>query len=86
MQWTTATTPRRLGLAHRRRIEHAVLLLATALLASCGESATIPLRAGIGSAPQLPKPNPTLISTVNIAPAIGWSDGTAPAAAAGFQV
>ena len=86
MQWTTATTPRRLGLAHRRRIEHAVLLLATALLASCGESATIPLRAGIGSAPQLPKPNPTLISTVNIAPAIGWSDGTAPTAAAGFQV
>ena len=86
MQWTTATTPRRLGLAHRRRIEHAVLLLATALLASCGESATIPLRAGIGSAPQLPKPNPTLISTVNIAPAIGWSDGAAPTAAAGFQV
>ena len=86
MQWTTATTPRRLGLAHRRRIEHAVLLLATALLASCGESATIPLRAGIGDAPQLPKPNPTLIPTVNIAPAIGWSDGTAPTAAAGFQV
>ncbi len=86
MQSTIASTARLPGSTHRRRIEHAVLLLIIASLASCGESATIPLRAGIGDAPQLPKPNPTLIPTVNIAPAVGWPDGTAPTAAAGFQV
>jgi glucose/arabinose dehydrogenase len=34
----------------------------------------------------LPEPNKTLIPTVNIAPAIGWPDGTKPTAAAGTQV
>ena len=86
MQCTIATTPRVPGAGHRRRIEHALLFLVIASVAGCGERATIPLRAGIGDAPQLPTPNPTWIPTVNIAPAVGWPNGTAPTAAAGFQV
>ena len=86
MQCTNAISPRQPGLTQRRRIEYVLLLLIVASLAACGESATIPLRAGIGNTPQLPKPNSTLIPTVNIAPAVGWPDGTAPTAAAGFQV
>lgn len=41
---------------------------------------------GTGPNPKLPEPNPTLIPTVNIAPAIGWPQGAKPQAAAGTQV
>ncbi len=55
-------------------------------LAACGERATLPVQAGIGPQPTLPSPNPTLIPTVNIAPAKGWPAGTTPTAAAGLAV
>ena len=54
--------------------------------AACGERATLPVQAGIGRQPTLPPPNPTLIPTVNIAPAKGWPAGTTPTAAAGLAV
>ncbi|MGH8612084.1 MAG: PQQ-dependent sugar dehydrogenase, partial [Gammaproteobacteria bacterium] len=54
--------------------------------AACGERATLPVQAGIGPQPTLPSPNPTLIPTVNIAPAKGWPAGTIPIAAAGLAV
>jgi hypothetical protein len=38
-------------------------------LLACGERATLPVEAGMGRRPTLPAPNPTLIPTVNIAPA-----------------
>ncbi len=40
---------------------------------ACSEMATVPEQAGIGPHPTLPPPNPTLIPTVNIAPAKGWT-------------
>ena len=55
-------------------------------LAGCGEVATLPESAGIGPQPALPQPNQTLIPTVNIAPAKGWSAGATPIAAAGLAV
>ncbi|MGE4064643.1 MAG: sorbosone dehydrogenase family protein [Rhodospirillaceae bacterium] len=39
-----------------------------------------------GPRPLLPAPKSSLIPTVDIAPAVGWPDGAAPAAAPGFRV
>ena len=55
-------------------------------LIGCSEKATVPANAGFGLRPTLPAPNPTLIPTVNIAPAKGWPAGTTPTAAAGLSV
>jgi glucose/arabinose dehydrogenase len=55
-------------------------------LYSCGGLATLPESAGFGPAPALPPPQPTLIPTVQIAPAIGWPSGATPVAAAGLTV
>jgi glucose/arabinose dehydrogenase len=65
-----------------------LLLLSSLMLniIACGERATLPLEAGMGPRPTLPAPNPTLVPTVNIAPAKGWPDGAKPAAAAGLSV
>jgi glucose/arabinose dehydrogenase len=64
----------------------AVVVVAVALtLSSCGERATLPVSAGMGPAPTLPKPARTLLPTVNIADAIGWL-GSAPKAAEGLRV
>jgi len=62
------------------------LLVLTAALAACGDTATLPLAAGMGPRPQLPEPHKTLIPTVNVAPAKGWSSGDKPIAAAGLTV
>ena len=64
----------------------AVLLASALLLAACGETAKLPPEAGIGPTPQLPAPNKTLIPTVNIAPATGWTDTAGPSAPTGFTV
>jgi glucose/arabinose dehydrogenase len=56
------------------------------LLSACGESATLPVDAGTGGAPQLPPPVRTALPTVNIAPARPWPQGTQPIAAAGTAV
>lgn len=50
------------------------------------ESATVPVEQGYGPNPVLPRPNATLIPTVNIAPASSWATGTAPIPAAGLSV
>ncbi len=55
-------------------------------LDACGEVATLPEQAGVGAHPKLPPPNPTLLPTVNIAPAKGWPAGATPRAAAGLAV
>ncbi|HEY0833826.1 MAG TPA: sorbosone dehydrogenase family protein [Azospirillum sp.] len=61
-------------------------VVAASILAGCGETATLPVAAGIGPNPTLPPPRETLIPTVNIAPAKGWPAGTMPAAAPGLTV
>jgi len=64
----------------------AAIVVAVALtLTSCGERAKLPVSAGMGPAPTLPKPVKTLLPTVKIADAIGWL-GSAPKAAEGLQV
>ena len=55
-----------------------------ASLTACGETARLTIDAGTGPSPQLPAPNKTLIPTVNIAPAKGWSEGSKPLAPAGL--
>ncbi|MEO8058456.1 MAG: sorbosone dehydrogenase family protein [Burkholderiales bacterium] len=57
-----------------------------AVLAACGEVATLPVSAGTGPQPTLPAPAPSLIPTVNIAKAKGWAPGATPTTAAGTQV
>jgi glucose/arabinose dehydrogenase len=50
------------------------------------ESAKVPLAQGYGPKPVLPKPNPTAIPTIKIAPARGWAEGATPRAAPGLSV
>jgi glucose/arabinose dehydrogenase len=61
-------------------------VLVLAALAGCGESAKLPLSAGMGPDPALPPPNKTLIPTLHIATAKGWPEGAKPVAATGTSV
>lgn len=69
-----------------RRRASLLLAVAVTALVACGESATLPVSAGIGPEPELPPPNPTLLPTVNVAPATGWPEGGEPVAAPGLEV
>ena len=64
----------------------ALVPLAALVLAACGETAKLPFEAGVGPTPQLPAPNKTLMPTVKISEATGWTDTAGPTAAAGFKV
>jgi len=55
-------------------------------IVACCEKAILPEQAGFGPNPTLPPPNPTLLPTVNIAPARGWLEGATPKVAAGLAV
>lgn len=61
-------------------------LLSLLALSACVEQARLPAQAGTGADPELPQPNRTLIPTVDIAPAVGWSDGATPTPAVGTEV
>ncbi len=58
----------------------------TLSVVACGDVATLPEKADTGPRPTLPPPKPTLIPTVNVAPARGWPAGAAPIAATGLAV
>ena len=60
--------------------------LGAALLAGCGETAKLTVDAGTGPRPMLPPPSPSLLPTVNIAPAKGWPSDGRPTAAVGLEV
>jgi glucose/arabinose dehydrogenase len=60
--------------------------LAAAALAACGGPEPLPPQVGFGPEPVLPLPQQAMVSTVNIAPAVGWADGQQPHAAEGFTV
>jgi glucose/arabinose dehydrogenase len=62
------------------------ILLAVVGLTACAESARFSFHAGVGPDPLLPPPHPTLVPTVNIAPAKGWPAGATPIAADGLKV
>ncbi len=65
----------------RRLMRRALALRCIGLLVlglgGCGNTATLPVKAGIGPDPTLPPPVHTLLPTVNIAPAKGWPAGAA---------
>jgi len=61
-------------------------IVAVTLLVGCGESAKLPEAAGYGPAPKLPAPDKTVIPTIHVAPAQGWSNGKQPTAAEGMRV
>lgn len=63
-----------------------VLVPVLLMLAACLESATLTVDEGSGPQPKLPEPNPQLIPTIKIAPAIGWSAGATPSPVSGLSV
>jgi glucose/arabinose dehydrogenase len=69
-----------------RFLPYTLLLSVILALVGCHASARLPEAAGFGPRPELPDPNPTLIPTVNIAPAVGWPPRTTPRAAPGLKV
>ncbi len=63
-----------------------VAVVAALALSACGSAAKLQVENGTGPDPTLPPPEKSLIPTVRIAPAVGWSDGGTPVAADGTQV
>ncbi len=63
-----------------------VLLTVLPFLAACGETTNVPWTAGTGPNPQLPAPKKTLLPTMKVADAVGWSAGAMPTPAAGLKV
>src|SRR5262245_55660771 len=58
----------------------------TALLSACGDTSQLAPEAAVGPTPTLPEPTETLIPTVKVASAIGWSGNAKPKAADGLSV
>jgi glucose/arabinose dehydrogenase len=58
----------------------------TITMVACGASEPLPEGASFGANPTLPAPDTSLIPTVRIAPAKGWSGDKTPKAAEGFKV
>lgn len=66
---------------------HGVLLTAVAIsFVGCGATARLAVSDGIGPKPVLPPPRTSLIPTVNVVTAKGWSGDERPAAAEGLNV
>lgn len=61
-------------------------LLVALALSACGEQATLPVSAGTGPDPVLPPPVETLIPTIVLARAAGWSTDERPDPAPGLAV
>ncbi|KQR12944.1 MULTISPECIES: PQQ-dependent sugar dehydrogenase [Xanthomonas] len=61
-------------------------LLAVAVLAGCGDTATLAIEQGTGPDPQLPEPVKRLIPTVKVAPVKRWAANAKPMAADDLQV
>jgi glucose/arabinose dehydrogenase len=69
-----------------RKNHRTLAVLAALVLAACGSEAKLQVERGTGPDPELPRPEKSLIPTVNIAPAVGWPDGGSPVAAEGTRV
>jgi glucose/arabinose dehydrogenase len=70
----------------RPRLIATLVGVAVLALSACGEIATLPVIEGMGPAPTLPPPHQSMIPTLNIAPARGWSPGAMPQSAPGTRV
>src|SRR5690349_22289963 len=69
--------------AHARQL---LVWTCIAAVSACGAGAKLPLAAGIGPNPELPPPKGSLIPTVKVADAKGWSGDAKPTAAPGLIV
>jgi len=67
------------------RASTVLAVLFALMLAACGDTARLPEQASFGPQPELPPPHSSLITTVNIAPAVGWPAGAAPTPAPGLR-
>jgi glucose/arabinose dehydrogenase len=67
-------------------VRGAALILLVLTVGACGRSAQLAVRDGMGPNPTLPPPAPSLLPTVDIAPARGWPVAGKPTAAAGLSV
>src|SRR6185503_8313328 len=63
-----------------------VAILVSVVLISCGTAARLPVTAGMGPQPELPKPDKSLIPLVKVVTAKGWPAGATPVAAQGTTV
>lgn len=70
----------------KRRIAAALAGSLAILLIACGDRATLPEEASVGPNPALPAPVTTLVPTVQVATAKGWTRDEGPVAAAGLTV
>ena len=73
-------------MAMRKNHRTSLAILAALACTACGSEANLLVERGLGPDPELPKPEKSLIPTVNIAPAVGWADGSRPVAAEGTEV
>ena len=64
----------------------AFICLISGALAACAGPARLPVEAGTGPNPRLPKPEHALIPAIDVAKATGWPPGLTPAAAPGLKV
>ena len=69
-----------------RRLRTLVPVVVLVAAAGCGSSARLPVSAGIGRQPTLPKPEKSLIPIVNVVDAKGWPANATPTAAEGTVV
>jgi glucose/arabinose dehydrogenase len=70
------------------RANHSVLRVGATLLllSGCGGSARLPVEQGMGPSPALPKPSISLLPTIKVAKAIGWTNGAQPKPGEGLAV
>ena len=62
------------------------LLIIGPILGACGSAAKLPVASEEGPAPAMPAPEHSLIPTVNVVEATGWTHGATPIAAPGTSV
>ena len=61
-------------------------MLGAAALSGCGDTASLPVDAGMGPRPILPPPHASLIPTIKVAAAVPWPGGETPTPAPGLRV
>jgi glucose/arabinose dehydrogenase len=64
----------------------ALLPVSALVLAACGSADPGALERGMGTMPDLPDPQKSLIPTVKVATAVGWTEGVTPRGAEGTRV
>ncbi len=75
-----------LAITVNMRGAHRIVLAATVIYTACASPARLPVSAGMGSSPQLPAPERSLIPLVNVVTAKGWKGDNKPTGAPGTTV